>query len=142
VIRDRPAWPTVAVWRVVLCGALFVLATACQWAAPQRNPLDTAGPTSQYLPLYRPSGAARESRGTLRGDFQWAADAPTLDEAAVRWRSFLGAHDPPGQEFEDGVHASYVTAAQYELLRVYYLMGRREEGDALLRGLDPPGWEP
>ena len=39
------------------------------------------------------------------------------------------------------LHATYVNAAQYELLRVYYLLGRRDDGDELLRRLDPPGWE-
>jgi hypothetical protein len=67
--------------------------------------------------------------------------ATTLGEAAVRWEDVLRTHNPPGQEFEDSLHASYVKAAQHELLRVYYLVGRRDEADELLRRLDPPGWD-
>ena len=124
---------------MALCGALLVLATACQ--EPGRSSTESAGQVKSYVPLYRGADDRRADRGTVRGDFQWAADAPTLEEAALRWRSFLEAHNPPGQEFEDGFSASYVRAAQYELVRVHYLRGRREEGDAILRRLDPVGWE-
>lgn len=119
------------------CAAGLLLAVACGGGTPPAP--DASG--SEYTPLYgaRDPGGP-EARGTIRGDFQWAAGAPTLGEAATRWEAFLQAHDPPGGEFEDGLHASYVAAARYELMRVYYLQGRRDAGDALLRRLDPVGW--
>jgi len=98
-------------------------------------------PAAAYVPLYGSrTGAARDAGGSLRGDFQRALDAGTLPEAASRWREFLTRHSPPGREFEDNMHASYAQAARYELMRIYYLLGKTEEGDALLRELDPVGW--
>lgn len=101
-----------------------------------------AGPAAAaYVPLHGSrTGGERAADGTLRGDFQRALDAGTLPEAASRWRDFLTRHSPPGREYEDSIHASYAQAARYELVRVYYLLGRAEEGDALLREMDPVGW--
>jgi hypothetical protein len=124
----------------VIAGALLLLVVygglaSCGWTQ-QSN-----GRNDQYRPVYGSrDDRASENRGTVRGDFQWAATAPTLPVAASRWEEFLKTHGPPGREFEDSVHASYVAAAQYELIRVYYLQGRRDEGDALLRRVDPVGW--
>jgi hypothetical protein len=128
--------------RVALCGMLMSLPASCRSEQTSLRPAPEVEAARPYEPLYRSrTGGTRERRGTIRGDFQWAADAPTLVEAATRWQSFLKAHNPPGQEFEDSLHASYVSAAEYELLRVYYLLNRQHEGDELLRRLDPPGWE-
>ena len=121
-----------------------ILNGACR-AQPVSPPAGTQStsttPATNYTPLYGvPAGSEREPRGSIRGDFRWALDADTLADAAQRWQEFLTKHNPPGVEFEDGMHASYVHAARYELVRVNYLLGRREEGDALLRELDPVGW--
>jgi len=125
---------------VLRVSTLFIL-LACGGSVSCGTPQETSVSRDSYKPVYgstdvRPS----ETRGTIRGDFQWAASAPTLPVAASRWEEFLKTHNPPGREFEDAVHASYVAAAQYELIRVYYLQGRRDEGDALLRRVDPVGW--
>ncbi len=72
----------------------------------------------------------------MKGDFDWAASAPTLDEADTRWRTFLRAHEPDDGEFEDGFQRNHVRAAQYELMRVLYLRGRTNEGDRLLTKLE------
>jgi hypothetical protein len=132
---------------VILLSGLLLLMSACRartssdGGSQSKDQAIVTVHTEIYKPIYgaRDSGV-REKRGTVRGDFQWAADAPTLGLAASRWEEFLRIHNPPGQEFEDSLHASYVTAAQYELMRVYYLLGRSEDGDALLRRLDPVGW--
>jgi hypothetical protein len=105
------------------------------------QPQQVTARDDSYVPVYGARDQkASEARGTIRGDFQWAASAPTVSVAASRWEEFLKTHNPEGREFEDSVHASYVAAAQYELVRVYYLQGRKDEGDALLRRLDPVGW--
>jgi hypothetical protein len=116
---------------LLACGSIMSCA-----APPERNARE-----DKYTPVYgsRDEGVP-ENRGTIRGDFRWAATAATLAVAASRWEEFLKTHNPPGAEFEDSFHASHVAAAQYELIRVYYLLGRREEGDALLRQVDPVGW--
>ena len=122
---------TVALLCVVLASAICACRTASSPA-----PRDDA-----YKSVYGSrSGASHEARGTIRGDFQWAAGAPTVRDAALRWEEFLKVHNPPGAEFEDNLHALYVQAAKYELMRVYYLLGRRDDADALLRALDPVGW--
>jgi hypothetical protein len=129
------------VWRagclMALCAALAVTLPACRNDASEQR---AAAVSIGYVPLFSRATDRREARGTIRGDFQWASDAATLEDAASRWRKYLTGHNPPGQEYEDSVHASYVQAAQYELARVYYLLGRRDEGDALLNQLDPVGW--
>lgn len=141
MIRDRLARPAIVLWQAALFGVVFLVVPACQPAGPGRPSATDGTGADRYVPVYSAPAGARESRGTVRGDFQWAADAATLEEAVLRWQRYLETHNPPGREFEDGFHASYVNAAQYELLRVYYLLGRREDGDALLRRLDPVGWE-
>jgi hypothetical protein len=98
-----------------------------------------------YTPVYakQRAPATQEERGTLKGDFLWAANATTLEMAAVRWEAFLTTYKPtrdaqaPEQEYEDAFQANHIAAAQYELMRVYYLLGRVEDGDRLLRELDP-----
>jgi hypothetical protein len=122
---------------VALCAAIAVTIPACRNDAPEQR---AAAASTRYVPLFSRADDRREARGTIRGDFQWASDAATVEDAASRWRNYLTEHNPPGQEYEDSVHASYVHAAQYELARVYYLLGRRDEGDALLNQLDPVGW--
>ena len=142
--RDVRACRSALYWaalRWAVCATLLMVAVACQRPESKPPPTGSATTAGPYVPLYRAAIDNKESRGTIRGDFRWAAEAMTLEEAALRWQRYLGVHNPPGQEFEDNVQASYVSAAQYELARVYYLLGRREQGDALLRRLDPVGWE-
>ena len=136
-MRSGVAGVSRAVCQVALCAAITVTIPACRNDAPEQRP---AAASARYAPLFSRAADRREARGTMRGDFQWASDAATLEDAASRWRKYLTEHNPPGQEYEDSVHASYVHAAQYELARVYYLLGRRDEGDALLNQLDPVGW--
>ena len=89
-----------------------------------------------YRPFYAmPRAAAPQPRGSVKGDFDWAAGAQTLREAADRWTEFLRAHPPDG-EYEDAFQRNHIRAAQYELMRVEYLRGRAQEGDKLLNQLE------
>jgi hypothetical protein len=98
---------------------------------------DAAG--TSYRPLlaarFDPSNHA--PRGTLKGDFEWAAESATLQEAASRWERFLNAHEPRDGEYGDGFHKLHVDGAKLELMRVYYLLGRINDGDRILRQIDP-----
>jgi hypothetical protein len=89
-----------------------------------------------YQPFYSVPIGTPDSRGTVKGDYQFAASSKTLDEAAMRWRAFLNQHQPPGGEYQDAFQRNYVRSAQYELMRAVYLLGRTREGDALLRELE------
>ncbi len=108
-------------------------------------PTSTVTPARPYTPVFarREAVAAQGKRGTLRDDFQRAADASTLEEAATRWEEFLRTHSPSGEsgaaneEYEDAFEANHVNSARYELMRIYYLLGRQEDGDRILRELDP-----
>jgi len=71
------------------------------------------------------------------GAVKIGGSSPTLQVAAERWSDFLARHDPPDGEFEDGYHQHHVEAARYELLRVYYLLGRVEDGDRLMKKITP-----
>jgi hypothetical protein len=95
-----------------------------------------SGSGTAYQPFYSVPVATPDARGTVKGDYQWAASSKTLDEAAMRWREFLNKHLPPGGEYQDAFQRNYVRSAQYELMRAEYLLGRTHEGDALLRELE------
>ena len=99
-------------------------------AAPKRRP---------YVPVYAASVKVSEParRGTLKGDFSWAAASDTVRTAAERWRMFLEKHAGPDKEYEDGFDTLRVEVAKYELMRVYYLLGNVRAGDKLLSELDP-----
>jgi hypothetical protein len=100
----------------------------------RQAPRPAAAPV--YAPFYGAAPALVEARGTLKGDYDWAARSTTTEEATIRWREFLRAHAPKDGEYEDAFQRNYVRAAQYELMRAEYLRGRAGEGDELLRDLE------
>jgi hypothetical protein len=106
--------------------------TAC--SSESRHAVET-----RYTPVLasRPDVSTRALRGTLKGDFEWAADSASLQEAASRWEQFLKAHEPRNGEYGDGFHKLHVDGAKLELMRVYYLLGRINDGDRILRQIDP-----
>jgi hypothetical protein len=114
---------------VVLIG---FLSTACSFASRD-------GARSSYRPLLasRSDSSSRSPRGTLKGDFEWAADSASLNEAVYRWEQFLKDHEPPRGEYEDGFHKLHIDAAKLELMRVYYLAGHMDAGDRILKHIDP-----
>jgi hypothetical protein len=116
-----------AAWIVGGCGPF----TVCHASA--------ADPSSNYAPLFAKAGSpsAQSGRSTLGSDFDWAATATTLGDARERWQMFLAQHDPADGSFEDNFHALRVTAARYELARIFYLLGDAASGDAHLRRADP-----
>ena len=115
--------------------AAAILSAGIQTAACGRRQTSVSQPA--YRPFYAmPRAATAQARGTLKGDFDWAASAPTLEEATTRWTAFLRAHEPADGEFEDGFQRNHVRAAQYELMRVLYLRGHTTEGDTLLTKLE------
>jgi hypothetical protein len=93
----------------------------------------------RYVPAYAKTVKIPERtvRGTLKGDFLWAAASQTLSVASLRWREFLRKHSPPAREVGDGYEAQLIAVAQYELMQVYYLLGDAKAGDQLLLKLDP-----
>src|SRR5918997_77624 len=76
----------------------------------------------RYVPAYASAVKIQERtvRGTLKGDFLWAAASQTVHVASLRWKEFLRKHSPPGREIGDGYEAQLIAVAQYELMRVYY----------------------
>ncbi|MBN1817075.1 MAG: hypothetical protein JW828_06915 [Sedimentisphaerales bacterium] len=70
--------------------------------------------------------------GTITYDWNYAASAGSLSEAAQRWQEYLREHS----EIQDGFSKHFYTAAQIELMRVYYLMGQPAKGDAVMREFD------
>src|SRR5689334_6682840 len=54
-----------------------------------------------YAPFYGAPPAIVEARGTVKGDYDWAARSSTAEEATMRWREFLRAHAPKDGEYED-----------------------------------------
>ncbi len=74
-------------------------------------------------------------RNTLTGDYNWAAAASNLEDALTRWQLFFDKYNPKDGEFEDAPHIRLVRAAEYELLRVYYLRKEFEKADAMLKAI-------
>ena len=93
----------------------------------------------RYVPVYAPRARAVRppKTGEKRGDFKWAAGARTLGEAEAAWREYLQTHYPAGGDLEDAPDIYRRNSALYELMRLHYLLGRREEGDLIMRRLDP-----
>ena len=121
------------VWRAVACAIVW---TAVALALGGCSRASVSKDDAAYRPFYAmPRAATPQPRGSLKGDFDWAAGAQTLAEAARRWTEFLRAHPPDG-EYEDAFQRNHVRAAQYELMRVEYLRGRVAEGDKLMNQLE------
>ena len=91
----------------------------------------------QYSPVYADKfkSAEKHPRGSLQGDFVWAANSRNLRTAATRWRSFLLAYGE--KELDSATQARLISIAKYELMRIYYLLGDVRAGDKLLKELDP-----
>jgi len=86
-----------------------------------------------YRPLYPPRRNWKDfAPGTITYDFNYAATSPTLQIAEERWQSYLTHH----RQIEDGFSKHFYVAARFELMRVYYLQGRADKADAILRGFD------
>jgi len=120
--------------RRLTIGVRLLLAAAVACAACEGKP--AIRQPSPYRPFYTVPAAPAEPRGTLKGDYQWAASSSTREEALTRWRELLQKHAPPDGEYQDAFQRNYVRSAQYELMRLEYLAGHVDEGDALLRNLE------
>ncbi len=92
-----------------------------------------------YMPYWgdRAESFANYPEGSLGKTFHWACASTNLKTAAERWEKFLELHGPVEGAYEDAVHRTHVIYARQELMRIYYLLGRVEEGDRLMRLLDP-----
>lgn len=113
--------------RVLLLLLLLVMQACSRTEAP-------------YAPLFQDAVAAAKAQpgGPIAEAFAAAGSATTQNDAARRWEAFLKQY-PPNGEMEDAVERRYVDAARFELIRVYYLLGRTREADALLDAADPLG---
>ena len=98
------------------------------------------GAAATYKPLHSPGYRYEQfAPGTILYDFGHAAASPTLAIAYERWSGYIRRHP----EIEDGFSKNYFVAANFELMRVAYLLGRGADGDAILGRfdlsmLDPP----
>jgi hypothetical protein len=113
---------------------LFVL-LVCAVFVGQQRPL--ANP--EYVPVFAKASNTAAQRGSLKGDFDWATRSSSLSEAASRWEEFVHVHYPADGEYEDEFEKNHVIAAQYELMRVYYLRGQVKKGDEILKKINPLG---
>ena len=113
--------------------AAVVLLLACQICAVSAASTSARRYTSIYAHKFKPTG--NHPRGSLQGDFVWAANSPDLRTAAIRWKSFLSKYSE--MELEDGTQARLISIAKYELMRIYYVRGDLKAGDKLLNELDP-----
>lgn len=113
--------------------AAFVLLLACHLMAVSAASVPDRRYTAIYAREQKPTG--NHPRGSLQGDFTWAANSPDLRTAAIRWKSYLLKYGE--MELGDGGDANLIRIAKYELMRIYYLRGDSKAGDKLLKELDP-----
>jgi hypothetical protein len=122
------------IFRMVKAQTGFVL-LACMVLLALQQP----SARREYVPVFAKPSNTSEPRGTLQGDFDWAGRSSSLTEAAARWQEFIRSHYPANGEYEDDFEHSHVVAAQFELMRVYYLRGQAEKGDEILKKINPLG---
>lgn len=113
--------------------AAFVLLLACQVIAVSAASTPGHRYTTIYAHEFKRTG--KHPRGSLQGDFVWAANSPDLRTAAIRWKSFLLKYSE--MELDSGIQARLISIAKYELMRIYYLRGDSKAGDKLMKELDP-----
>lgn len=117
--------------------ALALLTAVLLLNSCSRQSTDNAA-SAGYTPVFAvPATPASGARGTMQGDYDFAASSKSLREAAQRWDEFLTRHVPANGEYNDAFHKQHVDAARYELMRISYLLGDRDKGDRLLKELDP-----
>ena len=87
----------------------------------------------KYQPAFSIEGLS--ASGGLMDAYARAANSPTSAAAISGWQGFLQAFDI-GDGAEDLTALTLIRQARYELMRLYYLVRRRAEGDALLKTID------
>jgi hypothetical protein len=113
--------------------AAFVLLLACQIFGVSAAATPDRHYTTIYAHKFKPTG--NHPRGSLQGDFVWAANSPDLRTAAIRWKSFLLKYSE--MELDSAIQARLISIAKYELMRIHYLRRDSKAGDKLLKELDP-----
>ena len=95
----------------------------------------TLAASSAYEPLFPLDPAmSANPRGTVLGDYAHAQRSEDSDVAITRWEQFLDDYayrDPVA--IDDLTQLNFVRLAHYELLRLYYILDKTDQADALLR---------
>jgi len=68
-------------------------------------------------------------------DYEWAEQAPNLEERLIRFNSLWINHHWSNDEYEDAIHARYVRKIAYELTFLHYKIGNKDFADKLLTWL-------
>lgn len=96
-------------------------------------------PNSTYTPALCSRGdyfdalAKNSPPGNWKHDYSQAASSSMLGEAEKNWEKLFKNAEVDGElELEDGFQAHHFTTAEFERMRVYYLLGKIEKGDKLL----------
>ena len=108
---------------------LLVVTCGCTPGDREYTRIDHPRPISKAYQLAK--------RGTIQGDYYWAARAKTLAEAEQRWKQYIQDHGPYKGGWDDAPHLNHFLSARQELMRIYYMLGKTEEADAILRDFDP-----
>jgi hypothetical protein len=100
---------------------------------------ETPSSRTEYLPHWgnRAENFAKWPEGSLGHDFYRACSSKDLQTAARQWQAFLDKYAPEDAAFQDAFHWNHVIYAKQELMRVYYLLGKSDDADRILREFDP-----
>src|SRR5262245_13870889 len=90
-----------------------------------------------YVPFYGEEDMSLGKPGSERGDYAAATRSETLIEAQRRWEYYLATYFPEGKTPKGQFEVIPSEMARHELMRVYYLLGKMKEGDAIFRKIDP-----
>lgn len=91
-----------------------------------------------YKPIFSNLSIAKwpAERGTFKGDFVNALKSNSLQDAKSNWASFLEKYG--NKDLGDAFEGNHLRLANFELMRVYYLLGDANKGDELIQKLATP----
>lgn len=73
--------------------------------------------------------------GTVFSEFYIGACCKTLEEAKKHYEEYVAFSGPIDNSWEDSTHCIHHTLGKLELMRIYYLLGEIEKGDAILKDM-------
>lgn len=109
---------------------LITVALLSFLAAPIVAAKDVA--QEKYEPLYEMDAAYEPS--SITESYMKAYRSPTVDGAIDAWKEFIEANSYDEEpEVSDLTDLTLIRQAHYELVRLYYINGRKADADSLLK---------
>ena len=117
---------------------LLVVCILCMVVGCDMRPIESA----KWSPVYGSyEGQGYPSKDHWRYRRSLLSKSQTLTQAKAAFEQFLSDPNNYAENeigcYEDASHSYAMETAKYELMRIYYQLGMVEQGDNILRHLDP-----